>query len=474
MSELLEVDVAALAPGRFESVVTPAQFTLFRDAVVEARRRFAGVTIWNVNSTAQGGGVAEMLRSLIGYIRGAGFDARWVVIPGNPEFFRVTKRIHNHLHGSPGDGGALDAAARAVYEATLASTAEELARRIPRGDIVLLHDPQTAALTERLRSAGAHVVWRCHVGLDMPNEVARRAWTFLLPYVLPAEAYVFSRPDFAWEGLDPKRVWVIPPSIDAFSPKNVEMTPANVQAVLGAAGVLGGTTDSPATFIRQDGTQGTIRNRARMIETLPTPHDARLVTQVSRWDRLKDPAGVIAGFAEHVAPRTDAHLIVAGPAADAVADDPEGLEVLSECSAAWNLPSPVRQRIHLAALPMQDSDENAAIVNALQHRADVVVQKSLAEGFGLTVAEAMWKGRPVVASRIGGIQNQIEHGQTGLLLDDPTDLAKFGALLVGLLDDPARGEAIGRRAKDTVRDHFLGPRHLMQYARLMTALLDAG
>ena len=211
-----------------------------------------------------------------------------------------------------------------------------------------------------------------------------------------------------------------------------------------------------------------------MIETLPTPHDARLVAQVSRWDQLKDPAGVIAGFAEHVAPRTDAHLIVAGPAVDAVADDPEGLEVLSECSAAWSLPSPVRQRIHLAALPMRDSDENAAIVNALQRRADIVVQKSLAEGFGLTVAEAMWKGRPVVASRIGGIQNQIEHGQTGLLLDDPTDLARFGALLVGLLEDPATGEAIGRRAKDAVRDHFLGPRHLMQYARLLTALLDAG
>ena len=231
MPELLEVDVAALAPGRFESVVTPAQFTLLRDAVVEARRRFAGVTIWNVNSTARGGGVAEMLRSLIGYIRGAGLDARWVVIPGNPEFFRVTKRIHNHLHGSAGDGGALDAAARAVYEATLAPTAGELTKRIRPGDIDLLHDPQTAALSQRLRSAGAHVVWRCHVGIDVPNEIARRAWTFLLPYVLPAEAYVFSRPDFAWAGLDPKRVWVIPPSIDAFSPKNIDMTPANVRAV---------------------------------------------------------------------------------------------------------------------------------------------------------------------------------------------------------------------------------------------------
>jgi trehalose synthase len=472
---LLEVDVPSLPPERLVSVLSRAQAEQFQEVIAAAKRRFAGVTIWNVNSTARGGGVAEMLRSLIGYVHGAGLDARWLVIPGNAEFFRVTKRIHNHLHGSPGDGGVLDAAARGAYEATLAPDAGQLAQRVRRGDLVLLHDPQTAGLVGPLKRHGAHVVWRCHVGIDMPNALARTAWDFLLPYVREADAYVFSRLDFAWEGLERGRVWVIPPSIDAFSTKNREMTPTSVRSVLSAAGVLGVPSERRAEFTREDGSTGHISNRARMVEMAPAPDDAALVAQVSRWDRLKDPTGVIAGFAEFVAPSTEAHLIVAGPAVEAVADDPEGLEVLSDCTTAWSrLPEPVKKRIHLAALPMHDGEENAAIVNALQRRANIVVQKSLAEGFGLTVAEAMWKGRPVVASRIGGIQNQIEHGRTGLLLDDPTDLETFGALLRDLLGHPADAEAMGRRAQEEVRDHFLGPRHLMQYARLMTELLDAG
>jgi trehalose synthase len=472
MSEPLEVEVPPLPPERFESVLTRSQFALLRDAVTEAQRRFAGRTIWNVNSTALGGGVAEMLRSLIGYISGAGVDARWLVISGQPDFFRVTKRLHNRLHGSPGDGGALEAAAREVYEAVLEQSAGKLAKRLRPGDIVLLHDPQTAGLIAAMKSTGAHVVWRCHVGIDLPNDVAREAWRFLLPYVVGAEAYVFSRRDFAWEGLDLDRIWVVPPSIDAFSTKNLEMSTASVRSVLTAAGVLAGPANVQALFTRQDGSRDRIRNRAHTVEVSPAPADARLVVQVSRWDRLKDPVGVIVGFAEHVAARTEAHLMVAGPAVDAVADDPEGREVLSECTDVWTkLPEQVKERIHLTALPMRDGEENAAIVNALQRRADVVVQKSLAEGFGLTVAEAMWKGRPVVASRIGGIQNQIEHGQTGLLLDDPRDLATFGALVRELLDHPREAEVMGHRARESVRNHFLGPRHLMQYAHLMARLL---
>jgi trehalose synthase len=197
------------------------------------------------------------------------------------------------------------------------------------------------------------------------------------------------------------------------------------------------------------------------------------VTQVSRWDRLKDPVGVIKGFAEHVAPAfDDVHLMLAGPAVAAVSDDPEGQEVLDECRDAWaKLPDDVRARTHLACLPMEDGEENAAIVNALQHRADVVVQKSLAEGFGLTVAEAMWKSRPVVASRIGGIQDQIVHGESGLLLDDPTDPAEFGSAVTSFLDDPERAEKVGRDARERVRDEFLGARHLIQYVDLIESLL---
>jgi trehalose synthase len=474
MSPFLEVATPTLSPERFASVLRPDQYQQFARTVEEARRRFAEITIWNLNSTAVGGGVAEMLHSLIGYIRGAGIDARWLVVPGGPEFFRVTKRIHNHLHGAPGDGGALDEDARRIYEEALHPSTRGLAGCVRRGDVVILHDPQTAGLVPAARSLGAVVVWRCHVGMDTPNDLARAAWRFLLPYVREAHACVFSRRSFAWEGLAPECVWVIPPSIDAFSAKNVVLDPPTVRAVLAAAGVLASDADAAPTFPRADGSRGTVRHRAEMIEIAPAASDDRLVVQVSRWDRLKDPMGVIEGFADHVAAETDAHLVVAGPAVEAVADDPEGAEVLVECTSSWSrLPEGVRPRVHLACLPMDDAEENAAIVNALQRRAEVVVQKSLAEGFGLTVAEAMWKGRPVVASRIGGIQDQIRHGETGLLLDDPCDLAAFGGLLRRLLDDPAGAAAMGRRAQEAVRDHFLGPRHLMQYAELLTTLLDA-
>jgi trehalose synthase len=197
------------------------------------------------------------------------------------------------------------------------------------------------------------------------------------------------------------------------------------------------------------------------------------VVQVSRWDRLKDPVGVLDSFRQQIAPRSDAHLVLAGPSTAAVADDPEGTEVLSEvarlragCSAE------LRDRVHLLSLPMDDIGENAAIVNALQRRADVAVQKSLAEGFGLTVAEAMWKARPVVASRVGGIREQIAEGDTGLLVD-PHDLDGFGDAVLSLLRDPGRARTMGDRAREEVRELFLGPRHLRQYVDLFEHLLRA-
>ena len=193
---------------------------------------------------------------------------------------------------------------------------------------------------------------------------------------------------------------------------------------------------------------------------------------MSRWDSLKDPIGVIEGFAEHVAPHTDAHLIYAGPDVSAVADDPEGAEVYAYARTRWEaLPAHARERIHLALLPMEDFEENAVIVNALQRGADVVVQKSLAEGFGLTVAEAMWKRRAVVASRIGGIQDQIEHGVSGLLLDDPADLEAYGAAVLDLLASPERAAAMGDAAHERVRDRFLGTHSLLDYLALFERLV---
>jgi trehalose synthase len=469
--QLATVEIAPLDPQRFEEVLSSEQFSAFTQAIETARTLFDGRVVWNVNSTARGGGVAEMLQSLIAWARGAGVDARWVVIEGNPEFFAITKRIHNNLHGAAGDGGELGERERSVYESALQGNLEELLPMVSPSDVVILHDPQTAGLVNSLARTGATVVWRCHVGIDAPDDLARRAWKWLIPYVEEAGGYVFSRKDFAWEGLPEEKLTVIPPSIDAFSPKNQDLSGEAVAAILAATGLAGGDA-SLARYTRPDGFTATVERTTNLFGTGRPPDDARLVVQVSRWDALKDPIGVIHGFADHVGDMPGVHLVVAGPAVDAVSDDPEGAEMLEKSRAAWEqLPDDVRASVHLATLPMDDGYENAAIVNALQRRADIVVQKSLAEGFGLTVAEAMWKGRPVVASRIGGIQDQIVHGETGLLIDDPASSDEFGRALARLLDDPAGAAEMGRAAQQRVRDHFLGPQHLMRYVELLGHLV---
>jgi trehalose synthase len=340
--------------------------------------------------------------------------------------------------------------------------------------VAIVHDPQPAGLIAALRAAGAAVIWRCHVGLDHPNELAREAWDFLRPYLLDADAYVFSRESFAWEGLDQERIFVIAPSIDVFSPKNQDLDRATVLAVLHAAGLLsGGGSSEASTFTRQDATPSRVDRRAEVFEDEPLDEGSPVVLQVSRWDALKDPLGVIRGFAEHVPESTGAHLVYAGPAVAAVTDDPEGLRVLEAAKALReSLPEGQRRRIHLASLPMDDPAENAVMVNALQRYVSVIVQKSLAEGFGLTVAEAMWKARPVVASGIGGIRSQIVDGESGILLDDPRDLRAFGEAVTGLLRDPARAELLGRRARERVRDEFTSPRSLLDYLRLIHQILE--
>ena len=467
-----DVAVTPLDPTRFRDVLSPEGLAQFESAMARGRELLDGRTLWNVNSTAHGGGVAEMLRSLIGYVRGVGVDARWIAIGGNPEFFRITKRLHNRLHGYAGDGGPLGEAERAVYELVAAEHAELLAQRVGPHDVVLLHDPQTAGMVGPLVEKGVPVIWRAHIGLDVPNDRAREAWRFLIGYVEPADAYVFSRPAYTWEGLDESKVTVIAPSIDAFSPKNHLMSFTSVTAVLRAAGLAADHHHhSRAIFERLDGTVGRVVHEARVIEEHALRLDVPLVAQVSRWDRLKDPIGIVSAFAEHVHAHEEPHLLLAGPDVTAVADDPEGAEVFEEVEAAWHgLPQRVRRRVHLALLPMDEADENAVMVNALQRRADVVVQKSLAEGFGLTVAEAMWKGRPVVASAVGGIQDQIEDGQTGYLVE-ATDLAAFADRVNRLLADPHDAERMGEAAQIRVRDLFLGPRHLGQYVGLLESVL---
>ena len=474
MPALTSVPVSALPYERFAPVLGPDRFAQFRDAADHARKLLDGRVVFNVNSTARGGGVAEMLVSLLAYARGAGINARWEVISGNEPFFALTKRIHNNLHSATGDGGALGDDEHRVYEDALAANVAEFSEIAGPDDIVIVHDPQPAGLIPMLKErVGCAVIWRCHVGIDAPSELSRRAWSFLIPYVEAADAYVFSREMFIWEGLDRDKVELIAPVIDAFSAKNQELSADQVAGILAATGLQADGAVGDATFLREDGSPERVVRPTEVFEGRRLESGDPVVLQVSRWDRLKDPIGVIRGFVEDIAPTTSAHLVYAGPAVEAVADDPEGKEVLAEATSYFDgLPAEAKERVHLACLPMEDLEENAAIVNALQRRASVVVQKSIAEGFGLTVAEGMWKARAVVASRIGGIQDQIVDGETGILLDDPTDVEAYGAATRGLLEDPERAHRIGLAAQARVRDEFLAVRSLLQYLTLIEKLLN--
>jgi trehalose synthase len=403
------------------------------------------------------------LHSYLAYVRGAGIDARWAVLTGNPPFFEVTKRLHNHLHGYPGDGGELAGVEREIYDSTLREATEELGDLVREGDIVFLHDPQTAGMARPARDLGGLVIWRCHVGTDRPNELVRRAWDFLRPKVEAAHALVFSRKRFVWDGLEGDRIWIMPPTIDAFSAKNECMDDETIASVLGTIGLATNRARFPPVFHRNDGTPARVNRTATIVQEDRLPVDVKVLTQVSRWDRLKDPVGLLACFAEHVRDK-EAHLVLAGPDADAVDDDPEGVEVLAEVRERLEQqPASVRRRVHVVSLPMDDPEENAAMVNAVQRRADVIVQKSIAEGFGLTVAEAMWKEKPVVAGRIGGIQDQIVDGESGILVGDPRNLAAVGAAIDSLLSDPKRAARIGRAARERVIGEFLQIRRLLEY-----------
>jgi trehalose synthase len=468
-----EIAVPIGDPEQFRSVLTAERLQEFQREAGEARSLLAGRVVWNVNSTARGGGVVELLRPLIGYARGVGVDARWVVIDGNPAFYEVTKRIHNRLHAFDGDGGPLDGSARGIYEATLAENVASFVSRVRPRDIIILHDPQTLGMAPALLPRAAALIWRCHVGVDAPTDGVRETWAFLESYVRHADVCVFSREAFVWEGLDRDRVAIITPTIDAFAPKNADLAAESVQAILRTSALIADSTSvGPAPFRRQDGTPGRIEHRVELVEDEPLRAETPIVVQVSRWDALKDPVGVIRGFGDHVPAETGCHLVYAGPSVDAVADDPEGGHVLRESiTTRALLGEDARRRVHLAMLPMEDLDENAVIVNALQRHARVVVQKSIAEGFGLTVAEAMWKARPVVASRVGGIEEQIVRGKSGVLLDDPRDLAAFGAAVAALLADPQRAEQIGRAARERVRDRFLSARSLFDYLAVIRRIL---
>jgi trehalose synthase len=458
--------------ARLEPIIGQQRYDRLVSAAARMRTQLGGRTIWNINSTAVGGGVAEMLQVLVGYVAGVGIPIRWSTISGDPAFFAITKRLHNRLHGTPGDGGPLGPAEAQHYEQVLAGNAAELLERVGRGDVAILHDPQTAGLTEALARAGVKVVWRCHIGIDKQNDTSRAAWEFLRPHLAAAHGYVFTRRQFAPLWVPQRRIWTIPPSIDPFAPKNAPLDAGDVAAILATIGVTDAAgSGEPGHFTRADGTVGEVSRPAIVTgESRPGPQD-RVVAQVSRWDALKDMAGVMEGFARYVLPEPGAYLILAGPSVSGVTDDPEGAQVFADCRARWQeLPPGIRERVLLVTLPLDDVQENAAMVNAIQRRATVITQKSLAEGFGLTVAEGMWKGRPVVGSAVGGITAQITAG-TGILLPDPADLAAFGNHVRWLLAHHEEADAMGAAGQEHVRQHFVGDVHLLRFAEVIDAVL---
>lgn len=383
----------------------------------------------HVNSTATGGGVSELLCGLVRRQR-----AGWAVIAGTADFYEMTKYLHHLLHGQAVPGLLDDPALMETYRTTLAPQAEWFAQRVTAGDVVVLHDPQTLGLAPAVKAAGARVVWHCHIGADVPPERGPGLfWRAFAAELAALDAVVTTMPAFAPP--DVRNLFLVPPAIDPAATKNRELTHDEVTRVLAEIGI---TTDSVSAGVT-------------VTQERPLPHDARVVLQVSRWDRLKDMPGVVrcvVGLPE------DVHLVLAGTDPTEIPDDPEGLAVLAEVrKVLTGLSEADRTRVHLVNISLKQPEQNALVVNALQRRADVVLQKSLEEGFGLTVTEAMVKGRAVVASAVGGLRLQVRDGHNGLLVD-PADLDGVRAALIRLLDDPVLRREIGERARAGVLELY--------------------
>lgn len=428
-----------------------------------------------VNSTALGGGVAQLLRTLLPYWRGAGIDVRWMVLGGSAEFFRVTKRFHNHLQGHSNDEGILGIDELRILDGAGYHYARALASLLAPGDVVVLHDPQTAAMSVPLERAGANVIWRCHVGIDQDNELSRYAWSCLRPRLAGVHCFVFSRYSALPESLGGAETSILTPAIDPASTKNRPMSASAARAILQHLGLAAGVSTAIPSYDCTDGSTATLTARPTVLDCDGAPDWNRVpvVVSLARWDRIKDPLGILDGFLERVSAATDAHLLLAGPDVNQVADDPEAAAVLADVRDRWRrLAPPARRRVHLACLPLTSPDENDAMVNAIQRQAAVVVKKSLQEGFGLGVTEAMWKDRPVVASAVGGHLEQILPRHSGLLVEDPADGAAFGDAIVELLGDPPLAARLGQTARERARALFLNDRHFIRWVDVFGATLE--
>lgn len=359
-------------------------------------RKLSGKVVQIINSTFIGGGVSEILGHMVPLFNQLGVDARWDVIRGDETFFEVTKKFHNALHGEKEKISPQDFA---LFREVTKQHLEELSFY---GDIFFIQDPQPVGLVAKKKEVGRNWVWRCHIDISKPD---KRVWNFIRQFVLDYDAAVFSAPNFAQRL--PVRQFMITPSIDPLSDKNREIDQNTVDSVLTKYGL---TSNKP------------------------------MVVQISRFDRLKDPLGVLEAF-EIVKKAVDCQLVLAGGTA---ADDPESEEVLEEVRRRAN----GNRDIHVLLVPPESDLE----INALQRAATVIIQKSLKEGFGLTISEALWKGKPVVASAVGGIPLQVKNALTGLLCYSVEGAAYH---LKRLLTNPEYASWLGQNGKEHVRQNFL-------------------
>lgn len=395
----------------YEPVVGPQVIEEIRNLSDRLSRR----RVLHVNSTAVGGGVAEILNRMVPLLSELGVQTRWEVVKGGEAFYAATKKIHNALHGDPAG------LSESEYQVFLETQEENLKNMRLDEDIVFIHDPQPVGLVKRKKDAGNKWLWRCHVDVSNPNP---GVWNFLKTYIEQYDKSVFSAPIFSQKLAIPQAL--ICPSIDPLSDKNREMPPEEVNAI---------------------------------IERLKIPLDKPLVTQVSRFDRLKDPVGVIRAF-KGVKKYQDARLLLVGGTAT---DDPEGAQVLLEVKeAAGNDPD-----ILVLLLPPTSHLE----INAIQRVSTVILQKSLKEGFGLTITEALWKGKPVVAGAVGGIPLQVTHKYSGILTHSIEGTTYW---LKQLLQDTAFAKKLGENGREHVRQNFLLTRHVRDYLLLFHSLYHPG
>ena len=437
-----------------------------------------------VNSTSHGGGVAEMLPPLLALMRELGIDAQWLVMETHdPEFFRLTKHIHNLIHGA-GDPD-LGRADRDLYEQVSDENAQLIETFLSHGDVLVIHDPQPMGAGAKLRQRlDIAAIWRCHIGLDQETAQTRAAWGFLDAYAAPYDHAVFTAPEYI-PACFAGRASIIHPAIDPLSHKNRHLSVHELVSILANSAlikpwgpVLTPPFAEPAKRLQADG------NWAPATE----PEDFGLlfrpiVTQVSRWDRLKGFVPLMKGFValkHDLEARVDleqqhrhtlqlVRLVLAGPDPASIDDDPEGKEVLSEiCAAYASLPVQIQNDVAIISLPMSSKTNNALIVNALQRCSDVVAQNSLQEGFGLTVTEPMWKRAGLMGSCAVGIRQQIRPGLDGLLVKNPEDPKEIASTLDELLKDRPNRELLGRSAQQRVHDHFLVFTQVERWLELLT------